>query len=81
MTSLRLATVNRALRELGAEEQLFQGEGYFYFGEGDAYQWFTSTIPVFRLNHLTLEDYIGYWKRYKEEYESSHRNQLKTDTK
>jgi hypothetical protein len=51
--------VNDALRERGRDESLREGDGYFYFGGGDAVHWLTSTVRVSRLSDLTLEQWLA----------------------
>ena len=36
---LTLKKVNKALQELGAQEILVKGEDYYYFIEGNSYDW------------------------------------------
>jgi hypothetical protein len=50
--------VNDALRALGREESLREGEGYFYFGGGEAVNWLTSSVMVRRISDLTLEQWL-----------------------
>jgi len=38
--------VNDALRARGRDESLREGEGYFYFGGGEAVNWLTSSVMV-----------------------------------
>ena len=50
--------VNDALRERGRDESLREGDGYFYFGGGEAVNWLSSTVAVKRLSDLTLEEWL-----------------------
>lgn len=59
---LTLKKVNKALQELGAQEILVKGEGYYYFIEGNSYSWETSSVMVMTLNELSLEEWIAEWK-------------------
>lgn len=64
---LTLKQVNKAIKERGGEEQLYKGEGYYYFIEGEALEW--ETVPVFGLNHLTLQGWIDEWEARAERLE------------
>jgi len=46
--------VNDALRARGCDESLREGDGYFYFGGGEAVNWLSPTVKVKRLSDLTL---------------------------
>lgn len=50
--------VNDALRARGRDESLREGEGYFYFGGGEAVNWLTSSVMVRRISDLTLEQWL-----------------------
>jgi hypothetical protein len=52
MKRLTLKAVNAALAARGIKERLVQGYGYLYFIEGEASSWYSSSVPVCRLNHL-----------------------------
>lgn len=51
--------VNDALRSRGRDESLREGEGYFYFGGGEAVHWLTSSVMVRRISDLTLEEWLN----------------------
>ena len=46
--------VNDALRARGRDESLRDGEGYFYFGGGEAVHWLSSSVMVRRIWTLRL---------------------------
>ena len=50
--------VNDALRARGRDESLREGDGYFYFGGGQAVDWLSSSVMVRRLSDLTLEQWL-----------------------
>lgn len=56
--ALTLKTVNRHLKSLGVREELVKGEGYFYFSGGTAHKWYTTIVYVWRINDLTLEQWV-----------------------
>jgi hypothetical protein len=52
------AKVNKVLRRMGVEERIVQGRGYVYFTEGEAHTWYSSSIPINRINHMTVRQLI-----------------------
>lgn len=62
---LTLKRVNKALEAAGIPERLVKGRGYYYFVEGAAAGWPCSSILVYKLNCLTLEQWIRHhaWLR------------------
>ena len=50
--------VNDALRVRGRDENLYPGEGYFFFGGGEAVHWLSSSVMVKRISDLTLEQWL-----------------------
>jgi hypothetical protein len=50
--------INDSLRERGRDESLRPGDGYFYFGGGEAVNWLTNSVRVQRLSDLTLERWL-----------------------
>ena len=59
MARLTLKTVNKALAAAGHAERLVQGDGYWYFAEGDTPRWPVTMVCIYRLNALTLEQWIA----------------------
>jgi hypothetical protein len=51
--------INDALRARGRDESLNPGEGYFYFGGGDAVHWLSSTVMVRKVSDLTLDEWFA----------------------
>ncbi|MFI5070332.1 MAG: hypothetical protein ACHP8A_05530 [Terriglobales bacterium] len=51
--------VNDKLRERGRDESLRPGDGYFYFGGGEAVNWLTNSVRVQRVSDLTLQQWLG----------------------
>ena len=58
--------VNDALRARGRDESLREGDGYFYFGGGDAVHWLSSSVMVRRLNDLSLEQWLAEFDKLSE---------------
>lgn len=56
---LTLKRVNAALAAKGIAERLVQGRGYLYFTDGDSHKWYSSSVAVCWLNHLTLEQWLA----------------------
>jgi hypothetical protein len=50
--------INDALRKRGRDESLRAGDGYFYFGGGEAVNWITNSVQVERVSNLTLEEWL-----------------------
>lgn len=55
---LTLNAINKALAAKGCGERLVKGNGYWYFAEGKAHFWPSSSVLVYRLNDLTLEQWL-----------------------
>jgi hypothetical protein len=51
--------VNDALSARGRDESLYPGEGYFFFGGGDAVHWLSSSVMVKKISDLTLEQWLA----------------------
>jgi hypothetical protein len=51
--------VNDALRERGRDESLREGDGFFYFGGGEAVNWLSSSVNVKRISDLTLKQWLA----------------------
>jgi hypothetical protein len=46
MTRTTPADVNKVLKQRGHNERLVRGRGYYYFVDGDAFSWFSSSVEV-----------------------------------
>jgi len=53
-----LNKINAALVVGGHQERLFRGKGYFYFSDGNTPNWPATSVCVYRLNELTLEQWL-----------------------
>lgn len=62
--------VNLALKARGHHEVLVRGRGYWYFADGEASGWFSSSVPVFRITDLTLRR----WLQERDNLASDYRN-------
>ena len=58
--------VNDALRARGRDESLREGDGYFYFGGGEAVNWLTSSVMVRKISDLGLEEWLKEFDRLLE---------------
>ena len=58
--------VNDALRARGRDESLREGDGYFYFGGGEAVNWLSSTVMVKRISDLTLDQWLQEFDELRE---------------
>lgn len=71
---LTLKQVNNAIAKAGFNEVLVAGDGYYYFIEGDAFQWESSSVYVYRLNHLSLDQWLAAHKALRTAYANSLEN-------
>lgn len=55
----RVAEVNKALRARGAEEKLTRGRGYYYFRDGTAAGWYSTSVYVYSASDLSVEDWLA----------------------
>lgn len=51
-------TINKALRSKGYSDEIFAGKGYWYFAGDTVAKFRQSSVCVYRLNDLTLEQWI-----------------------
>jgi hypothetical protein len=73
--------VNGALRSRGRDESLREGDGYFYFGGGEAVNWLTSSVMVRRISDLTLEQWLREFDSLLERNNKLERMEQRTPTK
>jgi len=59
---LTLRRINAAIAAIGGREQLVRGKGYFYFVGGNAASWPRSGVYVYRLNALTLDQWLAEYR-------------------
>lgn len=50
--------LDRLFNALGYDHRLVAGDGYCYFIDGGASGWYTSSVPVNRINHLTPRRWV-----------------------
>ena len=50
--------MNDALRAQGRDESLREGNGYFYFGGGEAVHWLSSSVMARKISDLSLEQWM-----------------------
>ncbi len=63
---LSTKTVNDELARLGHKAVLEKGSGYFYFASGETEGWLDRTVPVRKINLLTLKEWVAEFRRLKE---------------
>lgn len=51
--------INDALRARGRDESLYPGEGYFFFGGGEAVHWLSSNVMVKKISDLSLDEWLA----------------------
>jgi hypothetical protein len=57
--------INDALRERGRDESLRPGNGYFYFGGGEAVNWLANSVQEERLSDLTLKQWLDEFEKLR----------------
>ena len=62
---LTLKTINAEVARRGHKARLERGSGYFYFWTGEATDWLEKTVRVPNVRSLTLEQWIGEFRRLK----------------
>lgn len=62
---ISIKTVNNAIKKLGGKVELVKGVGYFYFWSDDVAFVDGSSVYVYRINDLTLEQWIEEYKSLK----------------
>lgn len=60
-TPSRSAQVTKCLRVLGINAELVKGNGYFWFSGPDTEGFYSQSVPVCYLHHLTLEGWLNEW--------------------
>ena len=65
---MTLKKINKELADLGFQERLARGNGYFYFYDGDASAWPQTGVYVYRLRDLSLEQWIEEAQLLREQY-------------
>jgi hypothetical protein len=58
-----------------------EGEGYFYFGGGEAVNWLTSSVMVRRISDLTLEQWLKEFDSLLERNKKLERMERQTPSK
>jgi len=50
--------INAAIAAIGGTEEIVKGRGYWYFAGGASSGWLSSSVYVYRLDDLTLAQWI-----------------------
>jgi hypothetical protein len=56
-----VTTVNKVLAEMGVQERLVRGDGYFYFFGGNAEGWDRHSVSVYRIDSYSVQGWIRQW--------------------
>jgi hypothetical protein len=56
---MRLSTLNKTIAAEGINLELVAGNGYFYFVGPGSENLYTASVMVYRLNNLTLEQWMA----------------------
>lgn len=65
--SATIKQVNAALQRNGYDGELVRGDGYHYFVGNDFDHAFSSSVPVMYTSHLTVDEWLDWAKRIREE--------------
>jgi hypothetical protein len=57
------AQVNAFLKSKNVAERLKRGKGYFYFSEGNSYNWSASGVYVYNIDDMSFQDWYNEYKR------------------
>lgn len=76
MKQVRTSHINAAIKKEGGHEKLVKGDGYWYFIEGDAYEWETSSVYVYNLNSYSLEEWMKIWRNFRDQYAKDKANRI-----
>jgi hypothetical protein len=63
MTTINARVINKELKKRGFDEKITQGRGYVYFRDGNAHDWYSSSVPVCYITDLSL-------KRWMDEFDA-----------
>lgn len=66
-TKATAARINAEIAKLGGQEVIWRGEGYYYFTEGHAHEWFSSSVYVCYLHQMSLERWIEAYKNLRDD--------------
>jgi hypothetical protein len=58
-----IAQVNAFLKSKNLSEKLKRGNGYFYFSEGESYNWSSNAVYVYRIDDMTFGDWYDEYKK------------------
>ena len=61
-----VAQVNAVLKAMKVEERIYNGDGYFYFYDGDAAIWQSASIYINSLKSVSVEWVIREYLSLKE---------------
>lgn len=61
-----VAKVNAALKRAGVPERLRRGRGYHYFYGGDAFSWRSSSVYIYDVGALSVEEWLEERRRLSE---------------
>lgn len=68
---LHIKSINKKIRSLGIDLELINGPGYFYFVGPGSENLYTASVLVYKLNHLTLDQWIEYAQQYQKEIDNA----------
>lgn len=68
-TGVTLKKVNDELKKRGIAAELVKGKGYHYFTGDDCSGWPETSVMVYNVNELTLDQWMTEWETLKEQAE------------
>jgi len=71
MANITIAAVNKALKAAGFDAEIVNGKGYLWFDGPEASNWFSSSVPVCHLNHIsTVSGWVEKYRQMKADHDS-----------
>jgi hypothetical protein len=64
---ITLSNINKALKAKGYDVELIRGKEYFYFIGFSVESWKTTSVNVFHLTDLSVEEWVKEYERLKAE--------------
>jgi hypothetical protein len=58
VSRITIRQINAELKRIGKKEELVAGRGYFYFVGPGTGNWYSTSVAVYRLNHLSLAQWV-----------------------
>lgn len=66
----RVAEVNKRLREAGRKEKLTRGRGYYYFRDGEAGNWYSTSVYIYSASDFSVKRWLEEFNDLKTHYQN-----------